>query len=249
MKTLLLDIETTPNISYTWGLFDQTVSLAQLEEPSRVICVGWKWLGQKRVGLLSEWQHGHEGMVQGIWDLLDEADVVMTYNGKRFDIPHLNREFVEAGLVPPAPYEQIDLFQTVRSKFRFVSNKLEHVSDRLGLDGKIEHEGFRLWLDVMDGKAEARRKMTEYCKRDVVLLEELYDLLKAWITNHPNQRLYGKPDCCPTCGTDEPMHKDGFRRTKVSVFQRWRCNICGAVHQSTIREKGAGAQVRQVVGS
>ncbi|NIV35232.1 MAG: hypothetical protein GWN58_38990, partial [Anaerolineae bacterium] len=57
---------------------------------------------------LLEWDM--EGMLEGAWELLDEADAVVHYNGKKFDIPTLNREFVKYGFTPPSPYKQIDLY-------------------------------------------------------------------------------------------------------------------------------------------
>jgi hypothetical protein len=247
VKILLLDIETSPNVAYTWGLFDQNVGLPQLEEPSRILCIGYKWLGQKRVSLLSEWKHGHDEMIKSIHALMSEADAVMTYNGKSFDIKHLNREFVEAGLAPPDPYEQNDLYLTVRSKFKFVSGKLDHVSVRLGLQGKVAHEGFGLWLKVMSGDKAAQRRMSDYCKRDVELLEELYERLKAWITNHPNARLYDGHDGCPTCGTIGRMQRRGYRMTKAGRYPRLQCQECGSWCQDSNRVDGT--QIRQVAGT
>ena len=77
-------------------------------------------------------------------DLLSEADVVVHYNGDKFDLPHLNREFVESGLGPPAPYASIDLLKTVKRKFRFPSNKLDYVVQKLRLGAKVSTGGYDL---------------------------------------------------------------------------------------------------------
>ena len=70
-------------------------------------------------------------MLEGIHKLLDEADAVIHYNGKRFDIPSLNKEFLLNGMFPPAPFKEIDLLTVARGRFRFVSNKLDYVAQQL----------------------------------------------------------------------------------------------------------------------
>jgi hypothetical protein len=97
VKLLTLDIETSPNLAYVWALFDQNVGLNQLVEVGSVICFAAKWYGEKKIHYHSDHHDGHEAMVAAAWNLIDEADAVIHYNGKAFDIKHLNREFVLAG--------------------------------------------------------------------------------------------------------------------------------------------------------
>jgi hypothetical protein len=49
MKTLYLDIETTPIKAYVWGLWDQNVSINQIIEPTEMLCFGARWGGSKKV--------------------------------------------------------------------------------------------------------------------------------------------------------------------------------------------------------
>jgi hypothetical protein len=37
-RVLTLDIETSPALAYVWGLFDVTVSVSQIMDPSRRCC-------------------------------------------------------------------------------------------------------------------------------------------------------------------------------------------------------------------
>jgi uncharacterized protein YprB with RNaseH-like and TPR domain len=120
-------------------------------------------------------------MVSTAHALLDLADVVMTWNGRKFDIPHLNREFLGLGFSPPSPYQQIDLYQVVKKNFLFPSNKLQYVSQALGLDGKVAHEGHGLWVACMEGDPEAWALMERYNKQDVWMLEEIYGRVQPWI--------------------------------------------------------------------
>ena len=240
MKILALDIETSPNIAYTWGLWNQNVGLTQVVATSEVMCFAARYLGEKKMHFHSTHKDGKEAMVKAAHALLDEADVVMSYNGRKFDMPHLNREFVELGLNPPSPYHQIDLYTTARRAFRFQSNKLEHVSKQLGLDGKIKHEGFDLWKSCMAGDDAAWKRMERYNRRDVQLLEELYEILKPWVPNHPNVALHNDSDgSCPRCGGSR-LQRRGSAFTKVSEYQRYQCLDCGGWSQSTRRERGVG---------
>jgi len=167
-------------------------------------------------------------MIQKVRELLDEADIVVHYYGSRFDLPILNREFLLHGLPPPAPYKSIDLCNTVRRKFKFISNKLDHVCQRLGL-GKKHDTDFKLWIDCMNKDPKAWELMMEYNVQDVLLLEGLYEKIKAWIPNHPNVGLY-KEDAlvCPTCGGGH-YQKRGEYHTNAGIYQRYQCQAvnCG----------------------
>lgn len=227
MKTLAIDIETAPNLAHVWGLWNQNVGLSQLIEPTEMLCFAAKWLGSKTIKFYSQHHDGHSAMVERAHELLDEADAVLHYNGKRFDVPHLNREFLALGLAPPSPYRQIDLLATVKKQFNFPSNKLDHVSRALGLPGKVGHEGHTLWIKCMAGDPKAWARMKRYNKQDVALLEDLYDQLKPWIKGHPHVGLIdgtGADSCL--CGSTN-LERRGYAYTAVSQFQQYRCRDCG----------------------
>lgn len=210
-------------------MFKQNIGLNQLVETGEVMCFAAKWYGQEPISFYSSHHHGKKAMVEAAHDILDEADAVIHYNGKRFDIPHLNREFLAEGMVPPSPFAQIDLLNVAKRQFRFTSNKLDHVAQQLGLGSKTSHTGFQLWVDCMAGKEEAWELMKTYNVQDVKLTEEVYDELLPWIPSHPNHRLYhpGAEDTlCTNCGSED-LKKDGRAYTQVSVFQRYQCRNCG----------------------
>src|ERR1700675_1851794 len=145
MKILLLDIETAPNLAYVWGLWQQNVSIGQIVNSGYVLCWSAKWYGEREVIFDSIPRSGEAKMIRHIHHLLDKADVVVHYNGTSFDIPTLNKEFVQRQMKPPTPYKQMDLINTVRKEFRFPSNKLDYVLKALGLKQKVRHTGFEMW--------------------------------------------------------------------------------------------------------
>jgi len=228
MKILLWDLEVSPNVGHVWSLWDQTISLSQLMESGDLLCFAAMWYHQpKSMVFHSEWDDGYTGMVQAAWDLLNEADVVIGYNSKHYDTPWINRCFIEQRLLPPAPFKQVDLCDVVKRQFKFPSNKLQYVSDRLLGETKVEHEGHSLWVKVLAGDATARKTMRKYNIQDVRLLEPLYDRLLAWCPSHPSWGAYTDTnDICPNCGSVN-LIKEGSAFTATGKFQRFRCGDCG----------------------
>lgn len=232
MKILLLDIETSPMSAYVWGLYDQNIGLNQMIDTSKVLCYTAKWTDDDEIFFDSIYNSKHKSMLKGIHALLNMADAVITYNGNKFDLPVLNKEFLLCGLAPPSPYKSIDLLRTVRRNFRFASNKLDHVSQQLGLGKKESHEGFELWLKCMNKDAEAWQTMEKYNVQDVVLLEKLYHKLLPWIQSHPNQNVFSDEHVCPTCASPK-IQKRGTAISASGVYQRYQCRACGTWSQST----------------
>lgn len=227
MKILLLDIETAPNTAHVWGLWKQNVSINQLQESSYVLCWSAKWLNSNEIMFGSVHKSLPDKMLAEIHSLLDEADAVVHYNGTKFDIPTLNKEFLLWGFDPPAPYKQIDLLRVARNQFKFPSNKLDYVANALGLGKKKEHIGHELWIKCMAHDPIAWQMMEEYNIQDVVLLEKVYGKLKPWIKNHANYSLHSDTgSVCPNCGGDH-YQKRGFYYTHNCQYQRYQCKGCG----------------------
>lgn len=207
-----------------WSLWNQTLSLDQLLDHGKVLCWSAKWYGKKDMLFA---RHDDTHFLASIHALLDEADAVISYNGKRHDIPLLNREFLKAELAPPSPYKQIDLLETAKKAFKFPSNKLQHVSDELGIGQKLDHDGFQMWVDCLQGDEKAWTKMRKYNMQDVKLLEKLYEKLLPWIANHPNHNLYGHTNVCPTCGSSH-VHSRGTYKTQTGIYRKFQCQDCGS---------------------
>ena len=232
MRILTLDVETVPNLAWAWGIWQQDIPINMIEEPGEVLCFAAKWHDSKKV----YFSRSPERFVD-MWYLLDEADMVIHYNGKKFDIPHLNREFVLRKMLPPSPYKQVDLLSVVKKRFNFPSNKLQYVSTALGLEGKAETGGFELWKGCMSNDPKAWATMEKYNKQDVVLTEKLYDRLLPWIPTHPSHTIHELAFVCPTCGSAE-LTKRGFAYTTVSKYQQYQCRTCGAYSRDTSRVEG-----------
>jgi len=227
MRVLFLDLETSPNLAHVWGLWNQNIAISQMERSTEVMCFGARWDGEKKVIFKSVHHDGKKEMLDVLWELVNEADVLVGWNSQSFDSKHIKRELLENGYTPPSPYKELDLMRVVRSQFKFPSNKLDYVAQKLGVGAKVKHSGFDLWLGCMAGNDKSWAEMKKYQIQDVNLLIDLYEKLKPWIKNHPNRALHdGIEDGCPNCASTN-MERRGYAYTIGSKFQRYQCKNCG----------------------
>ena len=248
-KVLVLDIETAPIRAYVWGIWNVNVGTHQIQ--SDWFCLTWaaKWLFEDKVysGKLKPKEVAEQNdkrIIEGIWKLINEADIVIAHNGEKFDIPKLNSRFILNGLQPPLPYQQIDTLKHIRRQFGFTSNKLDYVNKLLNLERKKD-TNFELWERCMQGNASALSEMEEYNVQDVRILEETYLQIRAWIKPHPNMGLFildEKEHRCPNCGSAELKEQGKNYNTTANVYTLMRCDNCGAASRkrlgaATIKEK------------
>lgn len=243
-KILIFDIETAPNLSWIWGKYEQN-SLGYVQE-WYVLCFCAKWLNKKKMikckqndfKLYKKDTTNDFGVVKAMWKLLDEADIVITHNGDKFDIKKMNARFIYHGLTAPSSYKSIDTLKLSRKYFKFNSNKLDDLGQHLNIGQKVKHEGFSLWTKCMTGNKTAWNNMIKYNVQDVLLLEKLYYKFLPWITNHPNYGIYsGKEYVCPNCGS-EHVNRRGFTYTRTTKFQKYQCQKCFSWSQLKTSEKG-----------
>jgi DNA polymerase elongation subunit (family B) len=241
INVLFLDTETSPNQVDTWGLRDQNIAINQIRKPGALLCWGAKWQGRpdEEVIFDSVRESTRLQMVKHLHSLISDADVIVGYNNINFDMKVINREFVLAGLPPPPPVKQIDLLRVMRRNFRFASNKLDYVSQQLGLGKKTAHMGHALWTMCEQGDADAWALMTKYNKQDVLLTEKLYDRVLPWIgAQHPNRNNYpGHPEIrgCHACGSVH-LQQRGERITVAQRYIRYQCQDCGTWGSSAFQK-------------
>jgi DNA polymerase elongation subunit (family B) len=238
---VLLDIETSPIIAYTWATFNTNV--LKIIESSQIISVSWKELGSKQtiVKTIADYpnyipgQINDELLVREIWDVMDKADIICAHYGSAFDIKKLNARFVYYGLTAPSQYSVIDTKKIASKYFKFDSNSLDNLGSYLKVGNKIKNGGFDLWVRCMNGDPKAWKLMASYNKQDVDLLEKVYYKLRPFIENHPNMlAATGIIDAhsCPACMSTR-LQKRGFRINKSTRQQRYQCMDCGSWSSGT----------------
>lgn len=242
-RIVTLDIETAPLQVYCWGLWDQNIGLEMIKDEWTILSFSAKWLGKKGVLFHSTGGRGQakvrddRALCGKLWDLLDQADIVVTQNGKKFDIRKINARLIMHGYKPYSPIKVVDTCQVAKRQFGFTSNKLAWLSKHLnGETTKDEHKrfpGFGLWSECLKDNALAWREMKKYNSLDVVATEELYLGMRPWIVGHPNVAAYADTDemKCPKCGS-EKLQKRGFAFTQTGQYHRVQCFGCGGWSRS-----------------
>lgn len=236
IRILTLDIEWRPMQVYSWGLWQQNHSIDQIIDDGGMLSFAAKWAGERDTVFHADWTDGgHDGMVEAAHVLLSEADVLVTYNGDKYDIKKLNQEFMLAKMHPPRPFKSIDLLKTNKARFDLPSRKLDYLAQRVGVGKKTQHTGFQLWLDCMAGVEKAHRLMEKYNRQDVKITEKAYLRLLPWLTNSPHLAMYtGHEYSCPYCGK-KGLNREGVTHTLVQSYWLNQCPNCGGWSRSTTR--------------
>lgn len=230
-RILTIDIETTPHITYQWSPRDQWTPAARMIERGRILSFAAKWYGSPDVDFVATWDDGGiDVAVRRAWDLLNEADVVITYNGDRFDIPRLRGEFAREGLPPVVPFRSVDLIKTVR-RMGWPYNSLNEACRELNIPGKIETGGFDLWRNAVAGDGRARSLMAKYNINDVRITERLWLRLRPWLPGTANLALWSADgQACPNCLSRRRTRTQDIA-TDQTKYGGYRCRTCGAVYR------------------
>jgi DNA polymerase elongation subunit (family B) len=245
-KVLVLDVETSPLSAYVWRLTQDYIQPSNINNDSgNYFMLSWsaKWLFSDEV--LNDVLTPEEALSEDdyrisktMWELVNEADIVVTHNGRKFDHKFLNMRWLVNGIKPPTHYKTIDTYLIAKQSFLLPSYKLDYIAkDVLGIDGKFEHEGMGMWKKCMMGNAEALERMSLYNDQDVRILEDVYLIFRPWIKNHPNIGLFAYADepVCHVCGSTD-LEEEGEYRTSVSIFKTHRCKHCESLSRQRDNE-------------
>ena len=205
-------------------------------ELSSIICFGFKRLGDKKAKCLNAWDYpgwkkninDDKQLVKDAYDILKDADEIVTHNGKSFDVKVLNTRLLFHGL-PPLPKIMHTDTKGVAGKVSFYSKRLGDVSKFFNGGGKLENGGWDLWVQVRKRSRKAMKLMTQYCKQDVIALEEVYiGLMPLMSTGKMDHNVFREGDeiICPNCG-GKKLIGNGTRTTKTQIQKRLRCKGCG----------------------
>lgn len=229
-KVLIYDIESSPIISYNWGIYEQNA--IEVIEDWQILCFAYKWLGEKKVYVVSQddfkgYKPGVNNdlnVVRALHALFDEADVVIAHNAVAFDNKKSHARMITHGMKPPSPYKTIDTLKIARKYAGFTSNKLDDIGQKLGQGKKLETGGFKIWKGCLLGDSRSWSIMKKYNKQDVILLEKVYLKLRPWIDNHPGMNLQ---ESCPKCGKGPLQRRGTPKSVKTGTYQRYQCQSCG----------------------
>lgn len=235
-KILIFDIETSPILAWVWGVYQQFISPEHIEEDKYILCYGYKWLNQETKFLslvdfpnYKQKNDNEKLLLESLWCLFDEADIIVAHNGIYFDIKEVNGRFFYYGLPEPSPYKIVDTLKIAKKNFRFTSNKLDYLSKYKGHGGKLDNEGMSLWVKCIKGDLMAWKDMKKYNIVDIDKLEEIYLELRPWDKSHPNLAHYYNDNLtrCTNCGSEKVIPLNEDIPTTTQTYPLYKCEDCG----------------------
>ena len=238
-RILIYDIETAPILAHVWKLWDNNVGLNQIDSDWYIMSVAAKWLGEDEVFYWDQQDvvpmEDDTYLLSKLWSLLNEADIVIGQNVKRFDTKKVNARFVLNGFPKPSTYRQIDTMIIAKDQFGFTSNKLEYMTDKLCPEHKKskhkEFPGHELWAECLKGNPRAWAEMKSYNIDDIHGTEALYNVLSSWDSKLPNFDVY----------VDDVLDmsewvEDGYVHSNLAKYKRYRNINTGQQRRSRVNE-------------
>ncbi len=230
-KRLFFDIETSYNVVSTWRVgYKINIGHDNIMKERAIICICWKWEGESKVHSL-EWNKGDDKqMLIDFMKVLNTADEVVGQNSDRFDIKWVRTRCIFHGISMFPEYHSVDTLKLAKAGFNFNSNKLDYLGKFLGFGGKMNTGGFNIWQKIiMDNCSKSMKVMVKYCKKDVVLLEKVFNKFKPYIKSksHIGVALGGNKCSCPECGSKDTVGRGTAIMASGSEKQRLQCQSCG----------------------
>jgi len=253
-RIILFDLEVLNDMKEAerhWFGLSNYPGLTIRAQLNTIICFGWKVLGEAETHVISAWDYpgwkkdvnDDFEIAQAARDVLLTADCVVGHHSKGFDWKFLQTRLIRHGLsvLPKIPH--IDTKQLASRNLFLFNNKLDNIGEFLLSDRKIKHEGRELWMNVKNRDPDAMKRMVEYCRQDVVLLEKAYHLLRPFMKNIPNYNLFDplKAKSCPSCGSTR-LTLSGKRYTKTKVYRRYVCVDCRSWCQTDLKDEVARSE-------
>ncbi len=117
---------------------------------------------------------------------LESYDVVVTWNGRSFDIPFLTTRLMKHELDPRPILRKphIDLADVVKSRLRLTFTYLDHVCDFFQIDRKKGPMGLdvpHLYVRGLEGDRRALLSIREHCLDDLRATRQVFLKLKPLI--------------------------------------------------------------------
>jgi DNA polymerase elongation subunit (family B) len=230
-KRLFFDIETSPNLVFSWNVgYDVRIDYDNIIQERAIICICYKFEGNDKVYHLT-WNKGDDKkMLQKFAEIINTADEVIGHNSDRFDIKWVRTRCIYHGISMTHDIKSIDTLKAARGKFKFNSNKLDYIGKYLGLGEKMETGGFSLWKDiVLKNSKKALNKMVDYCKQDVLLLEKIFQKINPYIPPKTNAAVMFDRDAvtCPECLSEHTVINKYRISAAGSRAVTMQCRDCG----------------------
>jgi uncharacterized protein YprB with RNaseH-like and TPR domain len=113
---------------------------------------------------------------------LEEYDILVSWNGKLFDVPVLGGRLAFHGLPPLNLKMHSDAMYYATGQFARIGRKsLQSVSEYFEVQNQKTPLRVRQWDGAMAGKPEEYEKIVTHCDADVLVLRDVFNVLKRFI--------------------------------------------------------------------
>jgi len=233
LKRLFYDIEVSPGVYWAWRPgHDINLSYKNQLREAAIICVSFKWEGQKKVRhFVWDKNQSDKELVRKFIDVLNEADEICGHNSDSFDLRWIRTRAIKHGIPMSPDFVAYDTWKEAKKLFRFDSSSLDYISKYLGVKEKKQTGGSGLWTEVVFDKCKkALTEMIAYCDNDVISQSEVFEKMKPYIKN--KSHIGGSVRSCPECGSANvhiKCHKTSAAGHKKVQFQCQEKG-CGKYH-------------------
>ena len=237
-RTLFWDLESSLLEGYFFRIWQENIPMRRIKKHSHLLSASFAYNNEPVQGYRLTPEQVKTGndfdVVCKVVEAINNCDLMVTFNGKRFDVKLLNTRALFWGLPPVKSPKHIDLFEQSKRVFKFPSNSMQNVSMYLGENGKLETNGSNLWERCAEWEnyeecEKALIEMMTYGNQDIEATRDLYNRFQGWMKGVPNLGIItnevteNKTLRCIHCGSDDifPMNQKTY--TSVSSFDLYRC--------------------------
>lgn len=230
IKRLFFDIETSPNICYSWRIgYNISIGFENIIDERKIICISYKWEGSEKIHTLT-WDKNlcDRQMLIDFIAVANQADELIAHNGDRFDIKWIRTRCIYHRIPIFPNYRTLDTLKKAKSGFNFNSNRLDYIAQFLGVGAKVKHSGFDMWKGVMKNDKEALKEMVNYCEGDIIVLEDVFLTMQNYIKPNTHNGVINNnfKYSCPTCGSEHPTLVKNNVTAMGTIKRLMICNDC-----------------------
>ena len=207
-----------------------------------VLTFGSKFVGKGRTEVLNilDYQDTSKDLIKAERRLLIDvsermlsADVWLGHYSTWYDLPFLNSRLLYHKLpILPPNFSQLDTWKIAKNRLKLRNNRLVTISEFIGTRDEKNAIKPEQWLRALSGHRPSMDYIVEHNRRDVLVLEEVYNRLRPLVLDHPNKGLIDGRGGCAVCGSKR-LQRRGFHVTRTRKYRRLQCQDCGAWSKET----------------
>lgn len=250
----IYDIELSPIRMWCYSRWQ--ANALWVDQEQYLMSFAFKWYGTSKIHYYDlrdqttysvDRKHDKQ-LTKALYDMWQMSDILVAYNGAKFDQRVAKMQFARHGLIPK-PVRDIDPLKIARKEFKFSSNSMRQVAIELGVAPKLDVPLGHLTQQIIEhDDKQAWKEFKKYNIQDVETLEAIWIKIRPYATTHVTISAYGDYDGCPRCGKSDALIRYGFKYTNSYKYQEWHCNPkkggCGHYPRTRVSEQSLGSDVK-----